>query len=136
MNAGRLAFFAVIAVVVAAVIAGLIIAGSPAEQRRLRADDRRVRDLQRLASTIQRYYRDTEKLPADLETLLNGWATAGIPVDPETEREYDYEIVDPDNYRLCAAFARDSRPNLPTDFWTHGSGRQCYLFDYSDLVLD
>lgn len=133
---GRLALFGVIAVVMVAVVAGLIIAGSPAEQRRLRADDHRVRDLQRLSSTIQRYYRDTEKLPADLGTLINGWATTGIPLDPETEQEYAYEIVDADHYRLCAEFARDSRPSLPTDFWTHGSGRQCYSFDYSELVLD
>lgn len=136
MNAGRLGFFGVIAVVVVAVIAGLIIAGSPAEQRRLRADDRRIRDLQRISSTIARYYRDTEKLPADLDMLINGWATTGIPLDPATEREYTYEIVDADHYRLCADFASDSRPSLPTDFWTHGSGRRCYSFDYSELVLD
>ena len=136
MNAGRLAFLAVIAIVAVAVIAGLIVSGSPAEQRRLRADDRRVDDLQRLSGTIRRYYNETESLPPDLGTLVDGWALSGIPLDPETEAEYEYEIVTGNTYRLCADFSRESRTNAPRDFWTHGSGRQCYAFDYSEIVLD
>lgn len=136
MNAGRIAFPGVIVIVVAAVVAGLFVSGSPTEQRRLRADDRRMNDIRQISYTIRRYYNDTERLPSDLETLVNGWASSGIPRDPETENEYRYEIVGDDSYRLCAEFARDSRPNRPPDFWTHGSGHHCYSFDYSELVLD
>lgn len=136
MNVGRLALPGVIAIVAVAVVAGLIVSGSPAEQRRLRADDRRISDLQRLSSSIQGYYVNAEKLPPNLETLVNGWMRSAIPLDPETDEEYLYEIVGDASYRLCAEFARDSRPNRPRDFWTHGSGRHCYAFDYSDFVLD
>ena len=136
MNTGRLAFLAVIAIVAVAVIAGLIVSGSPAEQRRLRADDRRVNDLRQLSGTIRRYYSDTERLPPDLGTLVDGWALSEIPLDPETDGEYGYEIVTDKTYRLCADFALESRANVPRDFWTHGSGRQCYAFDYSGIVLD
>jgi type II secretory pathway pseudopilin PulG len=136
MTAGRVALLAVIAIVAAAVIAGLVVSGSPAEQRRLRADDRRVNDLRQLSGTIQRYYADAKKLPPDLGTLVNGWALSGVPLDPETESEYEYEIVTDDTYRLCAGFSRESRESAPRDFWTHGSGRQCFAFDYSEIVLD
>jgi type II secretory pathway pseudopilin PulG len=136
VNTGRLAFLTVIAIVAVAVIAGLMVAGSPAEQRRLRADDRRVNDLQQLSGTIRRYYNDAERLPPDLGTLVDGWALSGIPLDPETDNEYVYEIVSEKTYRLCADFSRESRANVTRDFWTHGSGRQCFAFDYSEIVLD
>jgi hypothetical protein len=136
MNRGRLVLPGVIAIVAAAVVAGLYVSGSPIEQRRFRADERRVNDIQQISNTIGRYYNATENLPPELETLVNGWASTGIPRDPETENEYRYEITSDDSYRLCAEFARDSRPNRERDFWRHGGGSHCYSFDYSELVLD
>lgn len=136
MNAGRLPLVGVIVIVVAAILAGIVISGSPAEQRRLRADDRRVTDLQRVASALQIYYRSTRKLPPDLATLQNGWASAEVPRDPDTGADYDYEVGGASSYRLCAEFARDSRPNAQPEFWSHGEGRHCYTLDYSELVLD
>jgi len=136
MSFGRLASIGVILIVLATVIAGLVISGSPEEQRLLRTDDRRVTDLQQLSRSIERYYRDTEMLPSDLETLLNGWASSGLPLDPETNQDYDYELESGRTYRLCADFALNSRPNRQPDFWSHAGGHQCYSFDYSALVLD
>ena len=136
MSFGRLASIGVILVVLAAVIAGLVVSGSPDEQRLLRSDGRRVTDLQQLSRSIERYYRDTEGLPPDLETLLNGWASSGLPLDPETDQDYDYEIESSRTYRLCANYALDSRANRQAEFWSHAGGHQCYSFDYSALVLD
>jgi len=136
MSGSKLALVGVVAIVVAAIIAGLLISGSPAEQRQLRLDSRRVSDLQGLSRSIERYYRDSEKLPPDLTTLLNGWTSSDIPSDPETDRDYDFEVAADRTYRLCADFALDSRENAQPEFWSHASGRQCFSFDYSDLVLD
>lgn len=136
MNAGRPAFIGVVVIVIAAIVAGLVISGSPAEQRRLRADDRRVGDLQQLARTIERYYVDTESLPAELDALVNGWISSGLPRDPTTATEYDYEVTGSSTFRLCAEFARESRPNAEPEFWSHGPGRHCYSLDFSELVLD
>lgn len=136
MSVARLGLVGVVVIVVSAIIAGLIVSGSPFEQRLLRADARRVSDIRQLAGSIERYFSDTERLPPDLETLVNGWASTGIPRDPETAQGYDYEIVGDRVYRLCAAFARDVSADTQPDFWAHGEGRHCYLFDYSDIVLD
>lgn len=81
------------------------------------------------------YYRDTERLPADLETLVNGWASSGIPRDPDTERNYEYRVISSRRYELCGDFALDSRPTTQDQFWTHAGGHQCFSFDYSDVVL-
>jgi type II secretory pathway pseudopilin PulG len=136
MNAGRLIFGAIILAVVAAIIAGLVISGSPREQRLLRDDDERVHDLQVLSRTIERYYRETEQLPPDLGTLLNGWASSEIPRDPATDQEYGYEISGTSEYRLCADFALEAREDRQPEYWSHDGGRYCYSFDYSELVLD
>jgi len=136
MNAGRLALAGVIVVVVAAIVAGLVISGSPGEQRQLRADDARVTHMRQLSGAIQRFYRETRMLPPDLETLLNGWASSEIPQDPVTDEPYGYELVSPRSYRLCASFARPSTTDTLQEFWSHEAGQQCYFFDYSDLVLD
>jgi type II secretory pathway pseudopilin PulG len=136
LNAGKLALIGIVAVVIAAVVAGLVISGSPAEQRRLRADDRRVGDLQQLTRAIQRYYEETERLPETLDALVNGWISSELPRDPDTEAEYDYEITGSSAFRLCAEFARASRPNAEPEFWSHGAGGHCYSLDFSELVLD
>lgn len=137
MSAGRLGLVAVILVVVAAVVTGLIVSGSPERQRLLRADETRVSDLQRVSNSLQRYYRETGELPDDLNTLVNGWASAGIPVDPETGSPYEYEVTGDGTFRLCAVFAHESRQNDPRQaFWNHTAGRDCVAQDYSRLSLD
>ena len=136
MSPGRFGFIGVILVVIAAVIAGLVISGSPQEQRLLRTDDARVNDLQRLSSAIGRYYRETEGLPAELTTLLNGWISQEIPRDPGTDAPYAYEPTSATAYRLCAEFSLESRPDRQPEFWDHGAGRECFSFDYADIVLD
>ncbi|HUF71599.1 MAG TPA: hypothetical protein VMR74_01740 [Gammaproteobacteria bacterium] len=136
MNTGKLSLLGVVVIVIAAIVAGLVISGSPTEQRRLRADDRRVSDLQQLARAIQRYYVETEGLPGELDALVNGWISSGLPHDPDTEAEYDYEITGGSTFRLCAEFARESRANAQSEFWSHGAAHHCYLLDFSELVLD
>ena len=136
MSRAGLALGAAVLVVVAAVIAGLVISGSPREQRLLRADDERVNDLQRLSRVIERYYRETESLPEDLQALLNGWISQEIPRDPATDVAYGFERVDGTAYRLCADFSLESLPTRQPEFWSHAAGRECFSFDYAELVLD
>lgn len=136
MNAGTLGYAGVGLAVGAAIVAGLVISGSPAEQRRLREDDARVADLRRLSRSIERYYRDTERLPESLPVLLNGWASTAIPQDPVTDAAYAYTIDGPRRYRLCAEFALESDADGQAEFWAHDAGRHCFAFDYSDFVLD
>lgn len=128
MKVQRLALVGSIVAVAAAVVAGLLVAGSPAEQRLRRLDERRVNDLRFLASAADRYFEREEKLPAELDELVDGLFFTRVPTDPATRQPYEYRIVGPRQYELCAAFDRPSRPELADDFWAHDAGLRCFSF--------
>lgn len=136
MNAGRLAAWSTIASVTAAIVAGLIISGSPLGQREIRFDERRVADLRRLSSAIERYYRDTRRLPASLDALVDGQRLTSLPRDPVTDMAYSYSASGGARYRLCADFSREADAPAAGYFWAHASGRECFDFDYSSLRFD
>jgi hypothetical protein len=114
--------------VAVAVGAALVYVGSPAEARRRRFDDRRVRDLTEIADSLDRYWTTNTHLPASLEEAAQG-GVASVPHDPESAEPYAYRAIDDHQYELCAAFARasDEVPAM-TDrpFARHSAGRQCF----------
>ncbi len=69
--------------VLGAIVYSFMIMGSPATQRSLRLDDRRVGDLQNLQYQVINYWQQKEKLPADLKELANPLSGYSLPVDPE-----------------------------------------------------
>lgn len=106
--------------IVAAVAAGLDVAGTPSDQRQLEADAHRVRDLQNMERNIRAH-------PQDRQLLR----------DPETGQPYQFRAKAGTAYELCATFNRPS-PNEPgrekLNFWTHGAGRTCFQLDSARLV--
>jgi hypothetical protein len=132
----RVAGFLAVSVFVAAVVAGLVISGSPGRQRALRLDEQRVADLRSLSNALSRYYRETRKLPGQLEALVDGRALAYMPRDPLADVLYEYEVLEPYAFDLCAAFELESVNAQAGDFWDHGQGRQCFRFDYSTMRFD
>lgn len=136
MKLQRLAAFGSIALVGIAIVAGLYVAGSPAEQRLLRLDDRRVTDLQRLSRAATRYYSQTDRLPASLDGLADGRRLSSVPRDPESGEPYEYNVHGDGRFELCAEFSRESRQAAERDFWRHGRGRDCFEFDLADLGSD
>lgn len=136
MTGNRLLASLAVAVTSAAVIAGLIVSGSPQRQRELRLDERRVSDLRNLSSAISRHFRDTGRLPETLDRLVDGRILSTMPRDPETNETYAYEIDGPREFRLCAEFLLASHPPGTGEFWSHTDGQQCFSFDYSSLRLE
>lgn len=114
------------AVAVAAVAAGLYIAGAPSDARLMRLDGQRVRDLQRLARAVDAYRVATGSLPSSLADTVKSERAQRLPVDPESGESYRYEVVSADAYRLCAQFARPSRKLPGMSFWEHGAGATCF----------
>ncbi|HVM90892.1 MAG TPA: hypothetical protein VMU11_03280 [Verrucomicrobiae bacterium] len=130
---------AVIVIVLATLIAGLWISGSPAAERARRLDDRRIQDLQSIANAIDNYYNQNNlQLPATLATLTaqrDAYYVSGI-TDPENGQTYDYVTNSTSTYKLCAVFTTDTRgqsqdqnQNYPyngSTFWEHGPERTCF----------
>ncbi len=131
-------------VVAALLVAGVFIAGTPAEQRRVRMDLTRVSDLQSIQQQVVSYWIDKGSLPnttSDLSDTISGFTP---PVDPATREPYGYRMMGMYRFELCATFettAADSdlpvylRPSSPTiaksvddltGTWAHGTGQTCF----------
>ena len=122
--------------VVAAVIIGVILLDSPAQERLRRLDERRVADLREIADELDYYWTREGILPSSLEELS---AEPGVFVelfDPETGQPYEYRVLSSSTYELCAQFARDTaeeQDRFYKDYWAHGPGRQCFELEAQDV---
>lgn len=114
-------------VMAGAVIVGLVVLGSPAHQRALHLDQRRVRDLNLLRNQVQLYWQQHQALPPSLTAL------DGAPVDrrdPATGESYGYTVTGERSYRLCARFDLPTAPGATSqpwlgNLWSHPAGPHC-----------
>ena len=132
MNVQRIALVVSIAAVAAAIAAGLMITGSPAEQRLRRLDEQRVNELTQLANMAQRRFDREARLPAAAEDLVDGRFMTRLPTDPTTGEPYEYRVTGPRQYEVCATFDRPSRDELAYDFWFHEAGHRCFSFSVTE----
>jgi hypothetical protein len=126
MTRGRAAAVLALLVVVAAVIAGLRLAGSPAQERARRLDRRRLDDLAAISRAIDVYHERHRRMPNALADLTNASGPEVTIADPSTGQAYEYRVTEGKHYELCATFAGASRDQGYADLWAHGAGRQCF----------
>ena len=109
-----LGVFAVVVtlMVVAVVAVGIYEAGSPSTQRAKTLDQRRVDALTQISYAVNSYYQAQHALPDNLQMLTalgqTYYAVSSIN-DPETGTPFEYRVVDPTTFELCATF------NFPSD---------------------
>lgn len=131
--------WSVAVLVVATIVAGFFIIGSPADQRALRIDQQRVSDLQSIQSQIVYHWQQKGALPGTLADLNDSLSYFTVPVDPETSEPYTYKRNSPLDFALCADFTTASpaalngrTPAVPAevgvkgDKWEHGAGTVCF----------
>ncbi len=117
------------AVVAVTVVAGLVVLGSPADQRQERLDTRRAQNLDVISQAIDRYEATYQRLPVSLDELRRGSDTQVVISDPVTDETYDYEAGEGTAYELCAVFARstvDRELRNARPFSRHEAGRHCF----------
>lgn len=129
MNVQRVAAIGSIAAVAVAVVAGLIVLGSPAEQRLLRLDERRVNDLRQLSWAAEYRWNQDRGLANAAVDLVNSQSLSRLPQDPVTNQPYEYRVTGTRAYELCGVFDRASPAELAGDFWFHEAGRACFAFE-------
>jgi hypothetical protein len=114
-------------VMIAAVVSGLIVIGSPSEFRMRRFDERRANDLASISSAVRTYRLTHESLPQKLGDLE---AAITYNLKDPVGRPYEYAIKDEFSYELCAEFDTTTDTLTATRFGSvfekHGSGRQCF----------
>jgi hypothetical protein len=127
-------------VVLASIVLGFILVGSPAQQRKVRFDDQRISDLSTIQYEVTNYYQTKDGvLPATLTDLTNKLNGFSVPMDPNTGAAYEYNVKAGLTFELCATFEADSITDANTrtvsyfEFgtnyygnWEHGVGRTCF----------
>jgi len=127
--AGRWLLIGAGVAVAATIVAAIATIGTPGQQRLVRQDERRERDLVDLKEEIEGWATRNAALPANLAAL----ARPGVRLrtsDPFTSQPYEYKVLGERDYRLCAVFDTDSaeverRARYGRD-WRHPRGRQCF----------
>ncbi|MDO8582188.1 MAG: DUF5671 domain-containing protein [bacterium] len=129
-----------IVVVFAGVVLGFFLIGSPSHRRAVRFDERRTQDLQSVQYEVVNYWQSKEKLPETLDGLKDQIRGFAPPVDPVTGVTYDYRVLAPLQFELCATFTTDVN-NTPSPIetkpypvmrggysenWQHGIGKGCF----------
>lgn len=138
----KIAAWVASATVLALIIGGFFIVGSPATQRLRRFDEQRVSDLQTIQGQIVNYWTRKESLPPRLDDLNDSISGFIPPVDPESGVSYEYRVLDELSFELCADFkisnlelglypSADSRAypmgyKTTVDNWLHEAGRACF----------
>lgn len=126
--------------VVATIVAGLIIAGSPSEQRKKRADEQRAQHLQQIAYAVDNFWNRSARLPESIQELAKAPdAYLQQTTDPKTQMTYEYRVVTNESYELCATFETSSNAQIPGkvsvprpvsgpngQYWSHNAERTCF----------
>lgn len=120
-------------VVLASVVAGFVLIGSPKHQRDVNYDLQRVQDLNSIHSQIMDiYYRNGGILPSNLKQITTQYPGNYIPQDPETSNDYEYSVTGKYTFTLCANFKTDSRDNKysmgisKNGNWIHPATHTCF----------
>ena len=122
--------------VVAVIVAGLVLMGSPSAARMRRLDQIRVRDLKTLSVSVLVYWQGQGMLPTSVEALATvPNASFRSTMDPSTGEPYSYRVIGGSRYELCATFdAEDVDGEYGDRFWAHGAGRKCFELDVQKQV--
>lgn len=125
----------VLAVVLASIVGGMIVMGSPMKQREMRLDNEQVMHLQMIQGQVIEYWQKKKKLPMSLSDLNNELGGYSIPQSPEDRPEYRYNLKGDLVFELCATFAEPSVDGqysraymefMPQETWEHGEGEVCF----------
>ena len=111
--------------VLASIVWGFFIIGTPAEQRDRRFDEERVGNLQVLQSQIINYWTQKEALPAGLDDLEDSISGFVPPKDPETDLPYEYYVIGDLSFELCATFKTSSYESSRQN-WEYNAERTCF----------
>jgi hypothetical protein len=135
--------YAVGVLVVATIVAGFFIVGTPQQAHRMRLDEQRVSDLMSIQSQVTYFYQQKRVVPSSLSQLQDPLLGFVVPVDPSTGVAYEYAKTSDLAFQLCATFAEEGSYNdygmsraavaYPTkpygntqDTWEHSAGHVCF----------
>jgi len=135
--------FMIVGAVAASAAYGIFLSGTPAQQRILQFDQRRLSDLQQISYAIDEYWARNKAFPDNLETLQDSrYYFVQSLADPKTQEPYEYRATGEKTYELCAVFALSSAENgeflrfSPSPkVWQHEAGRTCFSLEIQPRIV-
>ncbi len=126
--------------VLVVIIGAFFMVGSPNSARLVQFDQQKISDLQNIQYQIVNYWQRKQVMPTTLADLSDPISGFKIPVDPQSNVNYEYNIVNATvpSFELCATFNKQSKfiGNAPTkpiysgdiysQNWEHKEGRFCF----------
>jgi len=93
------------AVILASIIYGIILIGSPASQKAKQLDEQRISDLSNIQNQIVYVQWETKgTVPTSLSELNDPISGFIVPTDPQTGESYIYKMISTSSFELCANF--------------------------------
>lgn len=121
--------YAIIVLGLGIIISGYYFAGAPKTERMRKLDEQRISDLQSVQYQIQYYWQAKQKLPTGLGELKNDIGGFVLPVDPESEGAYEYQLTGEKTFQLCAEFKTSNQEDVSMRYdqlWLHDAERTCF----------
>ena len=129
--------------VVGSIVAGFSVLGTPQSQRMYRYDSQKVSDLQNIQLQIVNFWQQKGELPVSLAELTDPISGFIVPLDPQTQKPYEYVKTNKLSFDLCADFNKPAQninggmtqvaypePAVKMggtgDTWQHEVGRKCF----------
>ena len=133
----RMVNWSVGVLVLATIVAGFFIVGTPQEARLYRLDQQKVSDLQTIQWQLVTFWQQKQTLPSALDELNDPLSGFTVPMDAQTGESYSYERTSQSSFKICADFNVASRAtNMsytePYPYpgeqqnWSHEAGEVCF----------
>jgi hypothetical protein len=132
-------------IIVASMILGFSVLGSPQSQRLVRLDNQKIQDLQNIQQQVISYWQMNGALPTSLSDISSSLQYVVIPKDPQSQTTYEYNKTDTMNFEICAEFNKENLETnikygsdigmpsiggksdyLQNNNWNHSAGRICF----------
>ncbi|MFA6422247.1 MAG: DUF5671 domain-containing protein [Candidatus Buchananbacteria bacterium] len=129
-----IALILVLVFVIGSIAGAFFFMDSPKTSKLKRFDMTRSSDLSSLNGYIASKYMENKKLPDINDSQVTSFK------DPETQKPYEYKVIDDKQYELCAnfAFAVTDTEKYPgsEDWFNHLAGYQCFTKKALDSNLN
>ncbi|MEK7539581.1 MAG: DUF5671 domain-containing protein [Patescibacteria group bacterium] len=119
-------------ILIASIVWGFAVLGSPRTQRLMKYDEQKVSDLQNFNGQVISYYSNKGILPKTMEEIASYNNYYASKIDSQTQKPYKYQKIDDTTYNLCADFNKASDDKNARTYpygisWTHPGGYYCFL---------
>lgn len=124
--------------IVASIVGGFLVMGSPFTIRQAKFDQTRVNNLQEIQYQVLNYWQQKRVLPDNLDQVNNPVGNFAVPLDPDTRAAYEYTVLSDISFRLCAVFGTKSVNDGSSQMektpvaikgqenWQHPAGKFCF----------